>query len=185
MRSCCLQTIRVIRGLLIVRHHSRSRSARLKLRAHLLDLRSLFFELRTENLNLFLLLRDPCLQLLYFAIEHGLALGTSANRSSALVPIGTDERCPQLASGRIDVHSGGVGGGNFCPGNAADVAGFVRSSAGSKPADGNHILIGGITGIADINIIAVFDLLGPSSRAKDDIVIACAILKRLISNGGV
>ncbi len=167
MRSCCLQTIRVIRGLLIVRHHSRSRSARLKLRAHLLDLRSLFFELRTENLNLFLLLRDPCLQLLYFAIEHGLALGTSANRSSALVPIGTDERCPQLASGRIDV------------------AGFVRSSAGSKPADGNHILIGGITGIADINIIAVFDLLGPSSRAKGDIVIACAILKRLISNGGV
>ena len=40
----------------------------------LLDLRGLLFELGCESLYLFLLLRDRCLQLLNFAIEHGLAL---------------------------------------------------------------------------------------------------------------
>ena len=47
----------------------------MNLRAHLLDLRGLLFELACESLYLFLLLRDRCLQLLNFVIEHGLVLG--------------------------------------------------------------------------------------------------------------
>jgi hypothetical protein len=43
-----------------------------KLRAHLLDLRGMLAELCRESLYLFLLLRDRCLQLLNFVIEHGL-----------------------------------------------------------------------------------------------------------------
>ena len=43
-----------------------------KLRAPLLDLRGLLAELGSESLYLFLLLRDLCLQLLNFVIEHGL-----------------------------------------------------------------------------------------------------------------
>ena len=43
-----------------------------KLRAHLLDLCGLLAELGSESLYLFLLLRDRCLQLLNFVIEHGL-----------------------------------------------------------------------------------------------------------------
>ena len=50
-----------------------------KLRAHSLDLRGLLLQLGREDLHLlplflylFLLLRDRCLQLLNFVIEHGL-----------------------------------------------------------------------------------------------------------------
>ena len=46
-----------------------------KLRAHLLDLRGLLAKLGRESLYLFLLLRDRCLQLLNFVIEHGLVYG--------------------------------------------------------------------------------------------------------------
>jgi hypothetical protein len=56
--------------------------ARFNLCAHFLDLRCLLLKLARENLylllllhELFLLLRDRCLQLLNFVIEHGLVLG--------------------------------------------------------------------------------------------------------------
>ena len=52
--------------------HLRCRFARFNLRADLLDLRGLLFELRRESLYLFLLLRHRCLQLLNFEIELGL-----------------------------------------------------------------------------------------------------------------
>ena len=51
------------------------RFAHFKLGAHFLDLRGLLFELGCESRYLFLLLRNCCLQLLNFVIQHGLALG--------------------------------------------------------------------------------------------------------------
>ena len=50
----------------------------LKLGAHALDLCGLLSELGCESLYLFLLLRDRCLQLLNFIIEHGLVPGLGA-----------------------------------------------------------------------------------------------------------
>src|SRR5437867_2324158 len=50
----------------------RRRFAHSKPCADLLDLRGLLFELGCESVYLFLLLRDRCLQLLDFVIEHGL-----------------------------------------------------------------------------------------------------------------
>jgi hypothetical protein len=52
--------------------HLRRRFACFKLSAHFLDLRSLLLKLCRESLYLFVLLRDRCLQLLNFEIEHGL-----------------------------------------------------------------------------------------------------------------
>ncbi len=49
--------------------------AHFKPRIHFLDLRSLLLKLGRENLYFFLLLRHCCLQLLNFAIEHGVWLG--------------------------------------------------------------------------------------------------------------
>jgi len=65
-------------ALLIVVDHFRRGLAHLNLGAHLLDLCGLLSELRRESLYLFMLLRDRCLQLLNFAIEHGL-LGALGN----------------------------------------------------------------------------------------------------------
>ena len=64
--------------LLIVNGHLLRRLTYLDLCAHLLDLRGLLSELGCESLYLFLLLRDRCLQLLNFVIEHGLVLGARA-----------------------------------------------------------------------------------------------------------
>ena len=72
--------------LLGIVDHLRRRFARFELGAHFLDLRGLLLELGCESLcllvepgceslYLFLLLRDRCLQLLNFVIEHGLVLG--------------------------------------------------------------------------------------------------------------
>ena len=69
-------------SLWFVHHNLWRRFADFKLRAHFLDLRDLLvelsrelrgllFELGCENRYLFLLLRDRCLQLLNFVIEHG------------------------------------------------------------------------------------------------------------------
>ena len=54
-------------ALWFVRDYLRRRFAHFKLRAH-------FLQARSKCLNLLLLLRDSCLQLLNFAIEHGLGL---------------------------------------------------------------------------------------------------------------
>src|SRR5258707_119626 len=56
---------------LFIRDYLRRGLARFKLRAHLLDLRALLFELRSETLYFLLLLGDCCLQLLNFEIELG------------------------------------------------------------------------------------------------------------------
>ena len=69
-RICFLAQLLLIRG-----DHLRCGLAHFKLGAHLLDLRGLLSELGCESLYLFLLLRDRCLQLLNFVIEHGLVLG--------------------------------------------------------------------------------------------------------------
>jgi hypothetical protein len=68
----------------------------------LLDLGGLLFELGCENLYLFLLLPDRCLQLLNFAIEHGLGLGILGN-GLALAAVGiksTRVHSPRRDGGR-------------------------------------------------------------------------------------
>ena len=64
------------------------------------------------------------------------------------------------------------------PVNAADIRVFVMSSAGGNPADGNHILIAGKTGIADVDIVADDIWIGTRVSAYGGIEIASAILKR-------
>jgi hypothetical protein len=58
---------------LLVDDGSRCGLVQFKLCAHFLDLRGLLLKLCRESLYLFVLLRDRCLQLLNFEIEHGLA----------------------------------------------------------------------------------------------------------------
>ena len=70
-------------ALLIVVDHFRRGLAHLNLGGHLLDLRSLLFELGCESLYLFLLLRDRCFQLLNsanFAIggQNSIVIGNKA-----------------------------------------------------------------------------------------------------------
>ena len=67
---------------LSILHDSRRGANNLKLSAHFLNLLGLLSELGCESVYLFLLLRDRrlllrdrCLQLLNFVIEHGLVLG--------------------------------------------------------------------------------------------------------------
>ena len=62
-------------GLRFVRDYLWRRFAHFNPGAHFLDLCGLLLELDRESLYLFLLLRDRCLQLLNFVIEHGLVLG--------------------------------------------------------------------------------------------------------------
>ena len=59
---------------LSILHDSRRGANHLKLSAHFVNLLGLLSELGCEGLYLFLLLRDRCLQLLNFVIEHGLML---------------------------------------------------------------------------------------------------------------
>ena len=65
---------------LSILHDSRRGANHLKLSAHVLNLGGLLFDLGCENIYLFLLLRDRCLQLLNFVVEHGLVrrLGAQA-----------------------------------------------------------------------------------------------------------
>ena len=51
-------------------------------------------------------------------------------------------------------------------------------SAGGNPADGNHILIAGKAGIADVDIVADDVWIGTRSSAYRGNKIASAILKR-------
>ena len=67
--------------VLLILHYSWRGANHLKLSAYFLNLVCLIFDLGCESLYLFLLLRDlvlllrnRCLQLLNFVIEHGLAL---------------------------------------------------------------------------------------------------------------
>src|SRR6266516_6753440 len=59
-------------------YHLGRRPDHLKLGAHFLDLGALLSELDCESRYLFLLLRDRCLQLVNFVIQHGLVLGVGA-----------------------------------------------------------------------------------------------------------
>ena len=103
----------VLRG---VHDHFRGGLARFKLRAHFLDLRGLLFKLGRENLYLFLLLRDLCLQLLNFAIEHGLlgafgnvGLGGLGRKSTRVGSIDGERAQPSIG---IDEHEQIRPGGN-------------------------------------------------------------------------
>ena len=77
--------------------HSRRGFACFNLGAHFLDLGGLLSELGCESLYLFLLLRDRCLQLLNFAIEHGLVLELGARgrlqRCATTLRCATRRRC--------------------------------------------------------------------------------------------
>src|SRR5438034_7580620 len=64
---------------LSILHDSRRGANHLKLSAHFVNLLGLLSELGCESLYLFLLLRDRCLQLLNFVIEHGLVRGLGAH----------------------------------------------------------------------------------------------------------
>jgi hypothetical protein len=102
---------------LIACDHPRRRFAQFHLIAHLLDFRGLLFELGRENLYLFPLLRDRCLQLLNFEIEHGLlgalrnvGLGGGLGRKSTRVGSIDGERAqPSIG---IDKHDSCRRGGN-------------------------------------------------------------------------
>ena len=76
----------------------------------------------------------------------------------------------------IDVHDSGVRR-NTRRSDAADKGRRVIGPAGGYSADGNHILIAGKTGIADVDIVADDSWIGTRSSAQGSIVIASAILK--------
>jgi hypothetical protein len=68
----------LLNNSLLIVHDSWRRPDYLKLGAHFLNLCGLLSELGCESLYLCLLLRDRCLQLLNFVVQHGLVLGTRA-----------------------------------------------------------------------------------------------------------
>ena len=91
-------------SLLVIRSQSWRVLSDLNLRAHLLDLRGLLFELGCESLYLFLLLRDRCFQLLNFAnfaIEHGGALVGARVRYDAKVRYDAHRCATTLARANI------------------------------------------------------------------------------------
>jgi len=100
---------------LIACDHPPRRFAHFHLIAHLLDLRGLLFEVGRENL--YLLLRDRCLQLLNFEIELGLPRHLAERRAGLRVgkkiPPGRsiDGERAQPSIG-IDKHDSGRPGGN-------------------------------------------------------------------------
>ena len=61
-----------------VHNHFYRRLTHFKLRIYFLDLRDLLFQVACERRYLLLLVRDCCLQVLNFEIEHGL-LGSGGN----------------------------------------------------------------------------------------------------------
>ena len=85
----------------------------------------------------------------------------------------------------IDVHGEGGASVNRCPVNATDIRGLVIDSAGGNPADGNHVLIAGKTGIADVDIVAADVWIGTRASAYRGIEIASAILKRRVAHRSV
>src|SRR5438094_5986046 len=85
-------------GLLVVCDRLGRWFAQLNVRADFLDLGGLLFELGCESLYLFLLLRDRCLQLLNFVIQHGLALGARARLRCA-----TRRRCAKTLVVRANI----------------------------------------------------------------------------------
>src|SRR5437762_9709945 len=89
--------------LRFIRDDLRRRLVHFNLGAHFLDLRRLLFELGHENLylflllaNLLLLLRRRHLQLLNFAVQHRLGVGslTTTHTRSRRFSIGTDKNRP-------------------------------------------------------------------------------------------
>ena len=86
MKCCCFVQASAVLGII---DHLRCGFARFKLGTHFLDLGGLLSELGCESLYLFLLLRDRCLQLLNFVIQHGLALEARGR----LLRFATRHRC--------------------------------------------------------------------------------------------
>jgi len=85
----------------------------------------------------------------------------------------------------IDVHREGGASINGRPVNASDKRELVRRSAGGNPADGNHVIVAGKTGIADVDIIAEDAWIGTRVSAQGDEIIASAILKREVAHRSV
>ena len=87
----------------------------------------------------------------------------------------------------IGVHVHGEGGAhiNGLPVDAADIRVFIIGSAGSNAADGNHILIAGKTGIADVDIVVADFWIRTRSSAQGGVEIASAILKRSVAHRSV
>src|SRR5882724_2157629 len=94
---------------LLIRDYFPHWFAHFKLRAHLLDLRGLLFQLSCERFYLFFLLDDRCLQLFNLAIESGVgirALGNgllfaTGSKSALIGCVGRRKDCAQ-PSIRID-----------------------------------------------------------------------------------
>ena len=94
---------------LLIRDYFPHWFAHFKLRAHLLDLRGLLFQLGCERFYLFFLLDDRCLQLFNLAIESGVgirALGNgllfaTGSKSALIGCVGRRKDCAQ-PSIRID-----------------------------------------------------------------------------------
>src|SRR5438094_7551311 len=70
-------------NVLSIFYHLWRRLDHLKLGTHFLDLGGLLSELGCKSLYLSLLLRDRCLQLLNFLVEHGLVFGVRGRLQSA------------------------------------------------------------------------------------------------------
>ena len=154
-----------LKSLRFVHDHFWCRSARFQLRADLLDLRCLLFELGRENLYLFPLLRDRCLQLLNFEIEHGLlgalrnvGLGRGLGRKSTRVGSIDGERAqPSIG---IDEHGSEGSGVNRRTEDVVDkapVTYLAKNTVDTRvAADDDVVIDGGETGAgfaADADVV--------------------------------
>jgi hypothetical protein len=150
---------------LFIRDRSRCCLVQFQLGAHLLDLRGLLFELGRENLYLFPLLRDRCLQLLNFEIEHGLlgalrnvGLGGGLGRKSTRVGSIDGERAqPSIG---IDEHDSCRRGGNRRTEDVVDkapVTYLAKNTVDTRVlADDDIVIDGGETGAgfaADADVV--------------------------------
>ena len=105
-------------ALRFVHNHFGRRLTHLELGVHFLDLRSVLFKLGCERLYLLLLLRDRCLQVLNFEIEHGLldgvgnGLGPDAAFGRKSTRVGSIHGDRAQSSIGIDHHDSGRRGGN-------------------------------------------------------------------------
>ena len=116
-----------------------------------MDLRGLLFKLSRENLYLFLLLRDCRLQLLNFAIEHGVwlgalgsdALGRLRKKSTRVGSIDGGRAQPSIG---IDEHESGRPGGNRRTEDVVDMAPvtyLAKNTVHTRVMADDDIVIGG------------------------------------------
>src|SRR6266516_2293429 len=136
---------------LFIRDRSRCCLVQFHLGAHLLDLRGLLFELGRENLYLFPLLRDRCLQLLNFEIEHGLlrALrnvgpgGGLGRKSTRVGSIDGERAQPSIG---IDEHDSCRPGGNRRTEDVVDkapVTYLAKNTVNTRVAADDDVVIDG------------------------------------------